>query len=173
MKRSSLASIVAAAMALTIGAVPAVAQAPEAVASVRKESAQTMHANGTFEVKLAPQGAGDSADGTSLGRLTLDKQFQGDLQGSGKGEMLTAMTAVKESAGYVAIERVTGTLNGRSGGFILQHNGTMTRGQQQLIISVVPDSGTGQLAGIAGTMTIKIEGGKHFYALDYTLPAER
>lgn len=126
-------------------------------------------ARGTFEVKLAPQTTGDE----TLGRMSIDKQLQGDLQGTSKGEMLTALTAVKDSAGYVAIERVTGTLKGRSGTFVLQHTGTMSRGAQNLVVAIVPDSGTGQLAGIAGTMTIKIEGGKHFYGLQYTLPDVR
>jgi hypothetical protein len=104
--------------------------------------------------------------------MTLDKTFQGDLEGTGKGEMLTAMTPVKDSAGYVAIERITGKLKGRTGSFILQHNGTMTRGAPSLVVSIVPDSGTGELAGVAGTMTVKVEGGKHFYELAYTLPAK-
>jgi hypothetical protein len=128
-----------------------------------------MHAKGTFDVKVTPQGGGDSADGISLGRMSLDKQFKGDLEGTGKGEMLTAMTPVKESAGYVAIERVAGTLQGRTGTFILQHSGIMTRGTPNLVVTVVPDSGTGQLTGLAGTMTIKIEGGKHFYEVEYSL----
>ena len=127
-----------------------------------------MHAKGTFEVKLTPQG-GDSVEGANLGRLALDKRFHGDLDGTSKGEMLTAMTTVKDSAGYVALERVTGTLQGRTGTFILQHSGTMTRGTPHLVVTVVPDSGTGQLTGLAGTMTITIEGGKHFYGIEYTL----
>src|SRR5262245_12667616 len=129
------------------------------------------HASGTFEVKLAPQGTGGSAEGSTLARMSIDKQFHGDLEGTSKGEMLSAGTSVKGSAGYVAIERVSGTLKGRSGTFVLQHNGIMTRGEGQLTITVVPDSGTGQLAGLAGTMTIKIENGKHFYELEYTLGA--
>jgi len=124
-------------------------------------------ASGTFDVKVTPQGTPDTAEGSSLGRMSLDKQFQGDLIGTGKGEMLTAMTDTKGSAGYVAIERVTGTLKGRSGSFVLQHTGTMAHGTQQLTIAVVPDSGTGELKGISGTMTILIEGGKHFYEFDY------
>jgi len=130
----------------------------------------TMHASGTFEVKLAPQGQGDSVEGSALGRMSIDKQYQGDLEGIGKGEMLTAMTATGGSAGYVAAERVTGTLGGRTGTFVLLHRGVMTRGQQDLMITVVPDSATGQLAGLAGTMTITITDGKHFYQLDYALP---
>jgi len=133
----------------------------------------TMHASGTFEVKLVPQGEGDTVEGTALGRMSLDKQFHGDLEGTGTGEMLTAMTAVEGSAGYVAIERVAGTLGGRSGTFVLQHRGVMTRGKQELLISVVPDSGTGGLAGLAGTMAITIEDGKHSYQLEYTLAGAR
>ena len=134
------------------------------------EPGQMLHAKGTFEVKLAPQTLSDSGAGPLLGRLSLDKQFHGDLTGTGRGEMLSAMTEVKNSAGYVAIERVTGTLHGKSGSFVLQHSGTMTRGAQHLVITVVPDSGTGALAGIAGTMTITITDGKHFYDFSYTLP---
>jgi hypothetical protein len=104
-----------------------------------------------------------------LGRFTLDKQFGGDLEGTSKGQMLSAGTSVQGSAGYVAIERVTGTLHGRSGSFVLQHTGTMTRGAPQLTVSIVPDSGTGQLAGLAGTMTLDIAGGNHLYELQYTL----
>jgi hypothetical protein len=123
------------------------------------------HATGTFEVKLTPQ----STDDKALGRMSIDKQFRGDIDGTSKGEMLTAGTDVKDSAGYVAIERVSGTLHGRSGTFILQHTGTMNRGQPALLITVVPDSGTGELAGITGTMTIDIGGGKHAYTFDYTI----
>jgi Protein of unknown function (DUF3224) len=126
-------------------------------------------ASGTFDVTVTPQGTPDKAEGAALGRMSLDKQFQGDLAGTGKGEMLTAMTDTKGSAGYVAIERVKGTLQGRSGSFVLQHNGTMARGAQQLTITVVPDSGTGQLGGISGTMTISIVDGKHLYEFDYVL----
>lgn len=132
------------------------------------------HASGTFEVKLKPQKADNSeAESANLGRMSIDKQFHGDLEATSKGEMLSAMTDVKGSAGYVAIERVTGTLHGRSGTFILQHSGTMTRGVPQMSVSVVPDSGTGQLTGLAGKMTIQIADGKHFYELDYTLPEAR
>ena len=127
-------------------------------------------ARGTFEVKLAPQPIAHEHAGVPLGRLSIDKEFRGDLVGTSKGEMLTAMTSVKESAGYVAIERVIGTLQGRSGSFALQHSGTMTRGVPSLLITVVPDSGTEGLAGLAGTMTILIAGGKHSYEFEYTLP---
>jgi hypothetical protein len=133
----------------------------------------TTHASGTFDVKLNPQWSDEDADGTGLGRLSIDKQFHGDLEAASKGEMLSAGTSVKGSAGYVAIERVRGTLQGRSGTFILQHSGTMTRGAPQLEISVVPDSGTGDLEEISGTMTINIVSGKHFYEFDYALPDAR
>lgn len=125
------------------------------------------HASGTFEVKMTPQD--DKSEDANLGRMLLDKQFHGDLEATGKGQMLTAMTPVQGSAGYVAIEKVTGTLNGKTGTFVLQHTGTMTRGTPELSISVVPDSGTGQLAGIAGRMDIKVEGGKHSYEFEYIL----
>ena len=134
-----------------------------------KEKLVTAHATGTFDVKITPQPS-DEKD-SLLGRMSLDKQFHGDLVGTSKVQMLTASTAVKGSAGYVAIEQVTGTLAGRSGSFVLQHSGTMTRGAPELTIKVVPDSGTGQLEGLAGAMNIKIEDGKHFYAFEYTLPA--
>ena len=130
----------------------------------------TSHASGTFDVKLTPQAAEDGAD-AGLGRMSIEKQFQGDLEGSSKGFMLSsAATIVKGSGGYVAMERFTGTLKGRTGSFVLQHSGTMTRGTPQLSVAVVPDSGTGQLAGLTGTMTIKIDNGNHSYNFEYTLP---
>ena len=152
------------------------AQASAAPAStVKQEPLATLHATGTFDVKVTPLPTGESsgvaAAAATLGRFSIDKQYHGDLQGTGKGGMLTVGTEVKGSAAYVAIERVTGTVNGRAGTFSLQHSGTMTRGAPQLTITVVPDSGTGQLAGIAGTLTITIADGKHSYAFDYTLPA--
>jgi len=126
-----------------------------------------MHANGTFEVKLTPQPV--DGDAPAIGRMSIDKQFHGDLEGASKGQMLAAMTSVKGSAGYVAMEQVTGSLHGRAGTFVLQHSGTMTRGAPQLIVSVVPDSGTAELAGLAGTMAIVIADGKHSYDFEYTL----
>jgi hypothetical protein len=149
-------------MSLGCGA-PALAQA------AKKEAMVTNRASGTFDVKLAPQSTDDKGGGDSLSRMSIDKQFHGDLEATGKGEMLAAGTGVKGSAGYVAIERVTGTLRGRSGSFVLQHSGTMTRGVPQLIITVVPDSGAGQLAGLTGKMSINIVEGKHFYELEYEL----
>ncbi len=127
-------------------------------------------ASGTFEVKLAPAPLADSGADPALGRMTLDKTFAGDLQGRSKGEMLMAGTPVKGSAGYVAIEHFSGTLHGKSGSFVLQHSGTMDRGAQQLVVSVVPDSGTGALVGLTGRMQIIIEGGVHRYVFDYILP---
>jgi hypothetical protein len=125
-------------------------------------------ANGTFEVKVSPQATDDKGD-PLLGRMSLDKQFHGDLEAISQGEMLSAGTHVKGSAGYVAIERVSGTLQGRKGSFVLQHSGTMTRGAPQLTISVVPDSGTEQLTGLTGKMNINIVDGKHFYDFEYAL----
>lgn len=134
-----------------------------------KETVVSSHATGTFDVKVTPQPPDEKSADSSLARLTLDKQFHGDLEGSSKGQMLAASTSVKGSAGYVAIERVTGTLRGRKGSFTLQHLGTMTRGTPHLMVSVVPDSGTDELTGLSGTMTIKIEEGKHSYDFEYTL----
>jgi Protein of unknown function (DUF3224) len=127
-------------------------------------------AKGTFEVKLNLIPAYNQDEGASLGRMSIDKQFHGDLEATSKGEMLTAGTATQGSAGYVAIERVTGTLAGRSGTFALQHSGTMNRGEADLSVNVVPDSGTGELSGIAGLMVIKMAEKKHFYEFDYSLP---
>lgn len=126
-----------------------------------------MRATGTFKVKLAPQPADAHADGKPLGRLTIDKEFQGDLTATSVGQMLSAMTAVKGSAGYVALERVTGTLGDRSGTFVLQHSGTMNRGAASLSLGVVPDSGTDGFEGLHGSMQIIIEGGVHSYVFDY------
>jgi hypothetical protein len=128
----------------------------------------TKHASGTFEVKLNPQGDEEVGDPT-VSRMSIDKQFHGDLEGTSKGQMLAAGTDVSGSAGYVAMERVTGKLGGRSGTFALQHSGTMTRGAPQLTITVVPDSGTDQLVGLWGKMKINIVEGKHFYQFEYTL----
>ena len=130
------------------------------------------HAAGTFDVKIAPQKPDNpQAEAANLGRMSIDKQFHGELAATSKGEMLSAMSEVKGSAVYVAIERATGKLHGRDGSFVLHHTGTMNRGEPRLTIHVAPDSGTGELTGLTGTMTIKIEGGKHFYEFDYELPA--
>jgi hypothetical protein len=125
-------------------------------------------ATGTFEVKLAPQPMADTSD-ASLGRMSIEKQFHGDIEGGSKGEMLHAAGSAPGSAGYVAIERISGTLHGRRGSFVLQHSGTMTRGLPHLTITVVPDSGTDQLTGIAGSFSIKIADGKHSYEFEYSL----
>lgn len=125
-----------------------------------------MRASGAFEVKMEPQT--QEASAPVPGRMLLDKRFHGDLEATSRGQMLTALTEVEGSAGYVAIEHVSGTLVGRSGTFALQHSGVMTRGAQQLTITVVPDSGTGQLVGLAGKMEIDNIGGKHSYTLEYT-----
>lgn len=122
-------------------------------------------ASGLFDVKLTPQSSGDE----SIGRLIIDKEFHGDLEATSKGEMLSAGTETTGSAGYVAVEKVIGTLNGKTGSFILQHSGTMTRGEGRLTVTVVPDSGTGDLAGMTGSMSINITDGKHFYELDYSV----
>jgi hypothetical protein len=127
----------------------------------------TTHASGTFEVKMTPQPPDD--EGPAIGRMSLDKQFHGDLDGVGKGQMLAFGTAVNGSAGYVAMEQITGTLNGRSGSFALQHNGTMNRGVAELSVTVVPDSGTDELVGLAGELTISVEDGKHSYEFEYRL----
>jgi len=126
------------------------------------------HARGTFEVKLTPQADGDA--GAGLARMILDKQFHGDLEATSQGQMLSAGTAVQGSAGYVALERVSGALRGRTGTFVLQHLGVMNRGTPQLTITVVPDSGTGELTGLAGTMGIEIADGEHSYDFEHTLP---
>ena len=128
----------------------------------------TKHASGTFEVKLSPQ-QDDAAKEAGLGRMTIDKTFQGDLAASSKGQMLAAMTEVKGSAGYVAIERVTGTLHGHQGSFVLQHNGIMDRNSPQLSVVVVPDSGTDALVGLTGKMMINIADGKHSYEFEYSI----
>ncbi len=104
-----------------------------------------------------------------LGRMSIAKQFHGDVEGASKGQMLTGGTIIRNSAGYVAIERVIGSVKGRKGSFILQHTGTMNRGEPSLLITVVPDSGTDQLEGLRGTMKIDIHAGKHSYELDYAL----
>lgn len=127
-------------------------------------------AKGSFTVEMKPQSEANAAEGGNLGRMSLEKRFEGDLVGTSMGEMLTALTPVKGSAGYVAIERVTGTLRERTGTFVFQHSGTMKRGAQQLSITVVPDSGTGELSGISGTFKLNIVEGRHFYEFEYSLP---
>ena len=129
-----------------------------------------MRATGTFDVKITPQASDLAPEGPNLGRMSLDKQFQGDLAGTAKGEMLTAAgIAVKESAAYSAVERITGTLHGKQGSFALQHTGIMDRGTPTLNVTVVPDSGTAALAGLTGKMDIIIEGKLHKYVFDYEI----
>jgi hypothetical protein len=126
-------------------------------------------AMGTFDVKIGTLPSHNTSEDAKLARMSIDKQFRGDLVGTSQGEMLSAGTGTKGSAGYVAIERVTGKLNDRSGSFTLQHNATMTRGAPYLNIVVVPDSGTGELVGLSGTMHIIIDEGKHSYDFQYSL----
>ena len=131
----------------------------------------THHAAGPFDVNVTSQD--DNSEDPLLNRMLLDKHYHGDLDATGKGQMLTAGTSVKGSGAYVAIEKVTGTLQGHTGTFVLQHTGVMNNNAPQLTISVVPDSGTGQLAGVAGKMTIKIApDGKHSYEFEYTLKTD-
>jgi len=125
----------------------------------------TQRATGSFEVELKPQPSDEF-----IARMSSDKKFKGDLDAESKGQMLSAATEVEGSAGYVAMERVTGSLRGRRGTFVLQHSGTMNRGAQHLTIRVVPDSGTGELVGLSGTMKVTITDGKHSYEIDYSLP---
>ena len=128
----------------------------------------TTRASGTFEVRLSPQVDGEEG-GASVGRMLIDKRFAGDLEATSKGQMLAVRTPTEGSAGYVAMELVAGRLGGREGTFVLQHAGTMERGAQRLSITVVPDSGTGGLEGLAGRMEIDFSGGGHAYRFDYTL----
>jgi len=129
-------------------------------------------ATGTFEVKVTPQPLADEQAEATLGRWSLSKQFHGDLDGTSAGEMLAAGSPATGAGGYVAIERVTGTLGGRTGAFALQHIGTMRQGQTEMRVSVVPDSGTEGLTGLDGTMEIIIDGGAHKYVFTYTLPGQ-
>ena len=170
--RICVRAAVVAGVLLSIGAGSMHAQAGSpAQGTTQRETVVTQHASGTFEVKVTPQAAEENVGDPTVGRLSLDKQFHGDLEGTSKGQMLAVRSDVEGSAGYVAMERVTGTLQGKTGTFALQHSGIMDRGAPTLIISVVPDSGTGQLAGLAGTMTINVVDGKHLYEFEYTLAA--
>jgi len=129
-----------------------------------------MKISGSFDVKLNPiEGYAKGKHGVQLNRMSLDKTFHGELDATSKGEMLSAMTPIKGSAGYVAIEQVNGSLSGKSGSFVLQHFGMMERGKDRLILEVVPDSGTGELEGLTGSMAINIEDGKHEYVFEYEL----
>jgi hypothetical protein len=135
-----------------------------------KLSTMSEVARGEFVVKLSPLAFEGQPDGSKIGRMSIDKTISGDLVATTKGQMLSAMTEVNGSAGYVAIERVEGTLNGRKGTFVLQHSGTMNQGNPSLSVTVVPDSGTDELAGLAGQFNIIIVAGKHSYEFKYTLP---
>jgi hypothetical protein len=138
---------------------------------IKEGKVMNFHASGPFDVKMIPHKTDNKeAEIANIGRMSGDKQFHGDLEASGKGEMLSVQTAVEGSAAYVALELVSGKLQGRSGTFVLQHSSTMGHGEYHQSITVVPDSGTGQLVGLAGKMTIIITDGKHFYEFDYTLP---
>jgi len=137
--------------------------------SPTKERAMSYQANGTFDVKITPQKADNKeAESAGLGRMSIHKQFHGDLDATSDGEMLTVGSSAS-SGGYVAIEKVSGTLKGRTGTFALQHNGMMDHGEPKLSIAVVPGSGTGDLTGLSGVFNIKITEGKHFYEFEYTL----
>ncbi len=131
----------------------------------------TFSATGTFEVTMSPEPPHDTNEGASIARVSLKKVFQGELEATSTGDMIGARSEVKGSAGYVAIERVSGTLKGKSGTFVLQHSGTMTRGKGELSVTVVPDSGTGELKTLSGKMTIEIIDGKHLYGFEYSLEA--
>ncbi|HMD43484.1 MAG TPA: DUF3224 domain-containing protein [Candidatus Acidoferrum sp.] len=137
----------------------------------QKGVSESTHATGTFELKIVSQPPNDIESAASIGRFTIDKELHGDLEATSKGEMLTSGDP-KSSAAYVAIERVNGTLHGRSGSFVLQHTAYMTPTSQQMLISVAPESGSGQLIGLSGKFIIKIENKKHFYDFEYSLPAE-
>jgi hypothetical protein len=159
------------AFGLSLGLLSGASAETPAKPQIIQKGAAVTQASGTFEVKVKPLPSDEKVPGLKVGRLSLDKVFQGDLVGTSLGEMSTAETTVEGSGGYVAIERVNGTLKGRTGEFSLLHQGTMRRGGEfNLNITVVPDSGTGELAGLTGKMTITIDGKKHFYTLDYALP---
>ncbi|MGC1782190.1 MAG: DUF3224 domain-containing protein [Acidobacteriaceae bacterium] len=133
-----------------------------------------MHAVGNFDVKITPVAPDDKSGDSAIGRMLIDKQFHGALDATSKGEMLASMSGVKGSGGYVAMEHIQGTLQddqgkGRTGTFVLQHTGTMNRGEPSLSVTVVPDSGTSELTGLTGSMKMDIVDGKHFYEFDYAL----
>jgi hypothetical protein len=162
------ATMFAMSAALCIAAPPAPAPNNSSQSTATGAKRMSQIAEGAFNVKMVPQSA-DPAGGESIGRMLLDKRFHGALDATSKGQMLAMRTAVEGSAGYVAMEVVTGKLDGRQGSFVLQHSGTMNRGAPTLTLTVVPDSGTGELAGLSGSMKIDIAGGKHSYRFDYSL----
>lgn len=158
---------------LSLAAVLAVALAAAFVCApdaTSEETAMPATAEGTFDVRVEPVAEEPFDDGTSLGRYSLAKQYRGDLEATAAGEMLTAGTPVEGSAAYVAMERVEGSLHGRRGSFLLQHRGTMGHGEQRLEITVVPDSGTGELAELAGALEVVVAEGAHSYVFRYELP---
>lgn len=163
LSRIEVAIVAAVCTSLSLVSAPTHAQSPSPSADP-KEIPVSTRATGTFDVKLSPE-----ADDSPIGRMSIDKHFHGDLEATSKGQMLAFSTDVKGSAGYVAMEKVTGNLMGRTGTFVLQHSGSMDRGEPSLTITVVPDSGTDGLKGLTGKMTIIIEGGKHSYEFDYTI----
>lgn len=152
---------------------PALQAVDQPAERLPSEGAVSHRAAGTFDVQLTPQAIGVESEDHGLSRMSIRKQFAGDLSGTSEGEMLAVVTPVEGSAVYVAVERVTGRLRDREGTFALQHRGTMTRGVQHLVITVVPDSGTGDLEGLVGEMAIQISEGKHTYTLEYSLPSPR
>lgn len=161
--------LAAAAVLATLGAGLASANPP-----TRKDATMTTTAHGSFDVKMAPVAQEEFPEGDDLGRYSLEKRYHGDLDATARGEMLTAGTPVEGSAAYVAVERVEGSLGGRRGTFLLVHRGAMAGGDQDLSIAVVPDSGTGELAGLAGTLEVTItQDGDHHYAFEHTLPESR
>ena len=162
--------ILALGLAVAVGAVRAPGQGSATQAETVEEGRTPMQAKGTFEVELGPLETYTRDTDAKIGRMSIDKTFAGDLVGTSQGEMLSGGSPAEGSAGYVAIERVTGAVGGRQGSFLLQHSGTMTPEAQTLTIGVVPASGTGELEGIAGAMSIEIEDGQHLYVFEYTLP---
>ncbi|MGK5056567.1 DUF3224 domain-containing protein [Janthinobacterium sp. LB2P49] len=163
MKSHNLSGLVLAAACLSV--------APAGAAlSTEGDHRMHAHATGSFSISMTPSAAPQRAGRTTLGKVLLDKVYAGDLVATAKGEMLNAVTDTKGAAGYVAMEAITGALQGREGSFVAQHAGTMADGQQALTIEIVPHSGTGQLTGISGTLAIRIVNGQHFYDIDYSLP---
>jgi hypothetical protein len=138
--------------------------------TIQGGQAMSRHAVGTFDVTVTQAGSDDKAAGIGLGRWLLEKRIHGDLEASGKGEMLTAATDPGDAKAYVAIGRITGTLDGRAGSFVFMHSATVTSDGQRLTITVMPGSGTGALTGLTGTMTIRVENNVHRYDFDYALP---
>ena len=169
MKFLSVRALIAAIAMMAVAFVETSGQSPPSQQPASSTHMTNLHAKGTFEVTLKPLPPANPEAGEKLGRMSFSKQFAGDLAGTSTGEMLSAGTDIKGSAGYVAIERVTGTLAGRKGSFVLQHSGTMDRGNPQSTIVVVPDSGTEELAGLVGKFRIDIKEGKHFYEFEYKI----